>query len=75
MNYFDDSAIDAAVVAAKGTEGSERQAAIDEVWTRSAEAGYYAGLYTPTATYGVNPSVVWTPRADGLFLLDQASVN
>ncbi|MET0297888.1 MAG: ABC transporter substrate-binding protein [Microbacterium sp.] len=74
-NYFDDAAIEQLVVDQKAVADDARLDVITEIWQLNADNSYIAPLYSPDAAYGVNPSVVWEPRPDGLFIMKDADVE
>lgn len=74
-NYFDDAAIEQLVVDQKAVADDARLDVISEIWQINQDNVYIAPLYSPDAAYGVNPSVVWEPRPDGLFIMKDADVE
>jgi peptide/nickel transport system substrate-binding protein len=66
--YFDDPAVDAAIVAQyAATDPDKRRELIGKVWKLVNDNTYFIPLYNPVETYAVNPALVWEPRADGSF--------
>ncbi|MET0767234.1 MAG: ABC transporter substrate-binding protein, partial [Aeromicrobium sp.] len=74
-NYFDDAAIEQLVVDQKAVADDARLDVITDIWQLNADNSYIAPLYSPDAAYGVNPSVIWEPRPDGLFIMKDADVE
>jgi peptide/nickel transport system substrate-binding protein len=74
-NYFDDADVEQLVIDQKAVADTERLDVITDIWELNQDNSYIAPLYSPDAAYGVNPSVVWEPRPDGLFMMQDADIQ
>lgn len=63
------------VMKQRQVSGAEREAVFKELFTLNVDQALLLGLYTPNTDYAVDPNVNWTPRADGLFVLNEVTVR
>lgn len=65
----------ALVMQQRGVDGAARIDVFRKLFSLNDQQAYIVGLYTPQTDYAVNPSLEWTPRADGEFYFGDTGVK
>lgn len=74
-NYAQDPVTADFAAQQRGVVGEERESVFADLLNYSNTQGYFVPLYVPMNNFAADPSLDWTPRADGLYDFTETSVK